>query len=656
MNKQNETQTFRLIRGKLMLLFLLTIVGFSVSGCKKLSESPPGEQTAMAKGNRHGMITLSGVSTVELYPGPGSGAYQSDQYVVEVNDGLTWDTAYVYKLSGTKYNAGNLDLNFLTFGTSGNVLVRVTKLAGSISSVQIRPESYGISHSLSGSQVTFEMAQLQKVILKFDGSTDKQLQISADPLKPAVPAGATYYGPGIHSPGEIVMASNEVIYIDGGAWVKGRINAKNAGNAKIIGPGVLSGEDYAWSSIHSLPNWQDYTMVRCVGSTRTTTQTEVIGITIVKAPMHHINMMPLNASLVANVKCLTPWNINTDGIHSSSASVTVRNNFMFNNDDGMYCEYNRAGPVNFYQNTIYNSGDAGSPIVLGLGWSKNTDYPQLCHVYDCDIIADFPIASRRFFEARGEENNGDVRNILMENIRVKCYVAGWKPMWLRYTSATSSNYRDITFKDIYISTPDTVKSIISGYSATSRIYNLNLLNFQINGNVVTQSNQSTYFTTSAFASGIIFGNPLIGNGGFEGGTGSWTAYGPSSISSVTMAYNERNGGIKACKVSARSNASTGPQQDVKSLLLAKGAGNYQVEAMFRASASNQNLHWLIRTNDSSGNHWFGLPAVTATNSSWAKNAGTVNITWTGTLNSAIIYTEGAAGTEDYYVDDIVIKK
>src|SRR5260370_18104586 len=73
-----------------------------------------------------------GAACVEVYPGPGIDTYKSNLYTVEVFDGSSWVPGYVYgfsRSSVTYWHTGtNPSVNFLAFGTTGQVAVRVTKI------------------------------------------------------------------------------------------------------------------------------------------------------------------------------------------------------------------------------------------------------------------------------------------------------------------------------------------------------------------------------------------------------------------------------------------------------------------------------------------------------------------------------------------------
>ena len=164
--------------------------------------------------------------TVEVYPGPGVDTYKSNLYQVDVFDGSTWIPAYVYKFSRKSvchWHYGTYpSVAFVTFGTLGPVDVRVTRLSSPITSVDVSPHSKHIHGHLSNGRAVGTLNPNDKLWLTIDGDDSNPLFIFADGPKPGVPAGATYFGPGIRdiapARGNHYKASNnEVIYLDGGA-------------------------------------------------------------------------------------------------------------------------------------------------------------------------------------------------------------------------------------------------------------------------------------------------------------------------------------------------------------------------------------------------------------------------------------------------------
>src|SRR5262245_27201175 len=87
---------------------------------------------------------------VEVYPGPpGNDNYLSKLYTVEVFDGTWWLSSYTYsynRKSKVPWHENEYpSVNFTTFGTNGPLQVRITSLAGPISSIEISPKSKKIN-------------------------------------------------------------------------------------------------------------------------------------------------------------------------------------------------------------------------------------------------------------------------------------------------------------------------------------------------------------------------------------------------------------------------------------------------------------------------------------------------------------------------------
>ncbi|WP_141504721.1 carbohydrate binding domain-containing protein [Paenibacillus luteus] len=217
----------------------------------------------------------------------------------------------------------------------------------------------------------------------------------------------------------------------------------------------------------------------------------------------------------------------------------------------------------------------------------------------------------------------------------------------KYIMAVNRDYANTATLSFHVnSSPTTIKEIS-----------------KVTGNEVsTNYNASTGVISAEFApgEGRLYALPtegmgeLLVNPGFEDGLTGWTAYNPSTLTSVTDPVKS---GANALEISARSMNYTGAMQDIKSILLSNGQGTYDFGAMLRTkSEDTQTMYANIFINDSTGDHYFNGSFVEANNGEWVLSSGSAYITWTGVLNYARIYTESEAGTGIYYVDDFSLKK
>ena len=110
-----------------------------------------------------------------------------------------------------------------------------------IESVAIRPTARGIQPRVEGNRIRFHLEAPQQLTVEVNG-WHKALHVFAN--SPAVEidpnaAGVRYFSPGVHRPGRMTLKSDETVYLAGGAVVYGCIEATDATNLKILGPGIL---------------------------------------------------------------------------------------------------------------------------------------------------------------------------------------------------------------------------------------------------------------------------------------------------------------------------------------------------------------------------------------------------------------------------------
>ena len=151
------------------------------------------------------------------------------------------------------------------------------------------------SKPVSGGKVKFGVAAPlspgDKYWLTINGDDANPIFIFVDQPKPVIPAGATYFGPGIQeiapSSGNHYKAkSGETIYLDGGAWVRGNIDIRGTNGVHVMGPGILSGDlwsgEQQGSGVLPFSEFLNYVMI--TGDFYNGDHAVVEGITIVDAP------------------------------------------------------------------------------------------------------------------------------------------------------------------------------------------------------------------------------------------------------------------------------------------------------------------------------------------------------------------------------------
>ncbi len=133
-------------------------------------------------------------------------------------------------------------VNIANFSCKGNLKIVVTSKEP-INTFLIRPKSKGIVGKKKGNQLTLTLPGPGKFQIEVNKLAI--LAIFANPVEVNPPdrdnPEVIYYGPGFHDQEEIILQSNQTIYIAGGALVKANVRGNNLENVTIIGRGMLQG-------------------------------------------------------------------------------------------------------------------------------------------------------------------------------------------------------------------------------------------------------------------------------------------------------------------------------------------------------------------------------------------------------------------------------
>lgn len=165
----------------------------------------------------------------------------------------------------------------------------------------------------------------------------------------------------------------------------------------------------------------------------------------------------------------------------------------------------------------------------------------------------------------------------------------------------------------------------------------------------TDKNKNYYVDDAKMT--FVGGNNYISNPGFE----SSSHFPWKGGSSETRTTNPKRSGTYSGRKYNVTNNNHGMDLNTKQLFLAKGKGNYYVEAYMRNSTSNTTgyVELWTRTNNS----WTkkGFKSSSINSNGWTKISGTLSINWSGSLQNARIRVRNANSTE-FYVDDVILRK
>ena len=391
---------------------------------------------------------------------------------------------------------------FACFSFEGKVDVKVT-FAGPVYNFDIRPKIKKIEGTLYRNQVRFSIDNPANLSIEINKNIKRPLFIFANPLETDIPdrndKNVIFYEAGkIHYPGEVMVKSNQTVYIEGGAIVRGNFMTDQGKNIKIMGRGILDNSRYLRGEHRPIEINQCENVL-------------IEGIILTECRHWSCASTASNKVTYNNMKIVSEndWDDGIDIV--GSTNVLVNNCFIRTKDD---CIAVKSG-VNYFtkfnssinvdnvtvQNSVMWNGVWGN--ALEIGFETRSDTIKNVTFKNCDLI-----------HVEGPEgtftiHNGDravVKNVLYEDIRVedsRGWLIDFKILESQYSKDKQrGRIENVHFKNINVEGEIFPYSQLLGFDEMHRISGVILENVVIHGTKVT----STYngMITTVHAGEIIF--------------------------------------------------------------------------------------------------------------------------------------------------------
>ncbi|MDR1403451.1 MAG: glycoside hydrolase family 28 protein [Tannerellaceae bacterium] len=402
-------------------------------------------------------------------------------------------------LSNTRYKP-----DILSFGiaNSSGVTIEITTKVD-ISSFKVRPDRVTGTTTTSTRLANFTVQKInsrtlrlsitgpQNLSVEVNNDLTKPLLVFANPLETNVPnkqACKRYFDAGTISNIGVdnELSSGDIVYIAPGAIVRGTFKtAKGASGVKILGRGILSGENVTRTSTNSAPHMIVF---------RNATDSSVEGITIVASQNWVLPLFGCDRIRIEHVKIasLTGYDDGIDVV--GGFYITIKNCFIWTKDDCVavkagvnynWTDFNNGidGKINTHTITVQNcvlwSGERGNALQIGCELNAAT-YENM-YFENIDIIhaqnkCDTDIAPLSI----DNNGNGTVKwityhNIYLEDveryfINIKTEKTPYSPTGSEYQYSSSHPYtggtvHDIIYRNIYLTKgSNPIHSGISNYS------------------------------------------------------------------------------------------------------------------------------------------------------------------------------------------------
>jgi hypothetical protein len=377
---------------------------------------------------------------------------------------------------------------YAIWSSTGSVEVRA-RCKQHNSDTVLRPTSLGIVPVWDGNTVTFTLPAPRQVVLDAPFPHRKPLFLFAsapeiDPPDRADPNVRYFEAGKVHDAGKIVLTSGQTLYVEGGAYVRGIVEAVEADGVRVYGRGIIDGGAFR----------QAHTRFLYFAKCR---NVEVGGITTVHTPTWTIVLHRCKGAHVHHVNQIG-WYVGSDGVDVvASHDVLVEHCCFRNNDDCIavkafpgYRQHqvaidDPAAPVPLtvenveVRNCVFFNAQAGN--VMEIGFELRSDLVRHVHFHDIDVIG-----------AHGEGgvftiHNGDhalVEDVLYENIRVEHFydkLIDFRVLKSRYSrDEERGRIRNVTIRNVK-TVPNTHNSVslIGGYDAEHLVENITIENVVI---------------------------------------------------------------------------------------------------------------------------------------------------------------------------------
>lgn len=389
-------------------------------------------------------------------PGGGMSKEAQDVCIYERPEGAPTSADYMVTVNGTPVHVYDCEAAaYACWAFDGEVEVRIA-VRENHQDIVVRPWRFSRTVMWDGSVAVFTLDKAAQLCFDPPFPGRKPLFIYANPLETARPdpddRSVHYFAAGrIHDAGVITLRSGETLYIEGGAVVRGRVEATDAESVRIAGHGILDG------GVGTLPRRRMMYFGKC-------RDVRITGIIAVGPPSWTVVLHRCKDCYIGNLKQLG-WVVCSDGIDVvASHDVLIESCCLRTNDDCIVVKafegYNKnaidpnePGPapptaenIEVRDCVLFNA-HAGN--VLEIGFELRSDVVRNVHFHDCDVIG-----------GHGEGgvftiHNGDratVENVLYERIRVEHYYDRFidlRIMHSRYSrDKERGRIRNVTFRDI----------------------------------------------------------------------------------------------------------------------------------------------------------------------------------------------------------------
>lgn len=483
---------------KLGLLLALSVL---MTGCGPSPDDPIDDVNHYDVRNFITSSTSITETKTRFYDGPTMMESSSKVNVnVEGQDLFVYETRVNHKRKFTyEYSADTNPVVIFDFQGKIHVDIEV-KNVSKVTQARISPLVYGITPTISGKHIQFDLEYTDNYVVEYNGDSDNVIHIFTNRYEENPITEETsknddsilYIGPGVYEAGAIPLQSNQTIYISGGALVYGQIRAEGVNNVTIQGRGIISGSEF------DRRNKDEYTIPIEI---RNSENVVIEDLTFLDPAGWCIALYKSNQLTLNNVKIITA-RANGDGISVQSCSnVQVNGGFVRSWDDSLVVKNVDRGTTS---NVIFDGVTVWTDLAQSMEVGYETNGPTMDTVkfQNITVVHNFhkPVISLHNCD------DAEISNIYYQNITLEDgqmlgddQKDGENDFFIDMTIAynvewTTSGGKRGSVDGVYIDNvkvyqvAPTVMSRLAGESSDSKIKNVHISNIDYAGKVITNAN------------------------------------------------------------------------------------------------------------------------------------------------------------------------
>jgi len=436
-----------------------------------------------------GLLGIPAWSQLKLFEPPVDYTYAND-FKVLVNS----QESFVYE---------NRVAAFTYFEMDSAVTVEV-RFSGNIHEVDVRPKSLGILPKIEPGKIFITLDKPCNISVEINKNLKRPLFIFANPVlndKPDKESPNVHYYEGgkVHRTGRVVLKDNDIVYIEGGAVVKGSFFLDEIKNVRIYGRGILDGD-----CVYEKGQERMIEINRC-------RNVSVEGI-IINESKHWTVPCNLTENITYRNLKIVSGNDWDDGIDIvSSKNVLVDGCFIRTKDD---CIAIKAG-ITYYTDFFNQYPSSDIQVINSVLWNAEWGNGlEIGFETRADSIKNIVFRNIDLIHVEGPEgtftiHNGDraiVENVLYEDIRVedsRGLLVDFKILYSQYSKDKERGHiNNIVFKNIDIQGEFIPPSLFLGFDSAHRVENVIFKKFSIRG--IPVQNLDELQAKTEFAENLIF--------------------------------------------------------------------------------------------------------------------------------------------------------